>query len=438
MSLPTRRLACRSMVLLTFAAAAAAALPLPLRAQAPPAERGAELSVALVTMGPGKLVWERFGHNAILIRDSVRGTERSFNYGIFDFAQENFILRFVQGRMLYYMVGNDARRELAAYVRGNRSVWVQELDLTPAQRADLRDFLEWNELPENRDYRYDYYRDNCSTRVRDAIDRVIGGEIATQTAGAPAGTTYRFHTRRLVASDPLTYTGLELGLGSPVDRPITRWEEMFLPLAFREQVRTITVAGPDGARRPLVKSEATLYTSTTPEARNIPPTWWPYYLMAGILIGATLLMLGERLGESRGARLAFGIVGGAWELLAGLAGVLLAGLLFTDHAAAHANENLFQANPLSVALAVLVPLMAIRRGRLSRLTMVLALAVGLIGVAGVVFKLVPGVRQVNGEIIALALPIHLAVAVTAWRLSRHATAQATAHATAHATARGSA
>ena len=409
-----RRLTCSVLATLTAAAVAS----VPLRAQGAPAERGAELSVALVTMGPGTLVWERFGHNAILIRDSARGTERSFNYGIFDFAQESFILRFIQGRMLYYMVGNDARRELAAYVRANRSVWVQELDLTPAQRADLRDFLEWNERPENRDYRYDYYRDNCSTRVRDAIDRVIGGEISAQTADAPAGTTYRFHTRRLVASDPLTYTGLELGLGSPVDRPITRREEMFLPLAFREHVRAITVPGPDGVRRPLVKSEETLYTSTTSEAKSIPPKWWPYYLMAGGLIGALLLMLGERLDESRGARAGFAVVGGTWELLAGLAGVLLTGLLFTDHAAAHRNENLFQANPLSVPLAVLVPLLAARRGRASKMTAALAIAAGAVGAAGVAFKLVPGVRQVNGEIIALALPIHLAVAVTAWRLAR--------------------
>ena len=380
-------------------------------------ERGSELSVALLTMGPGQLVWERFGHNTILIRDSARGTERSYNYGIFDFAQENFLLRFIQGRMLYAMDGRNAQREVADYVRDNRSVWIQELDLTPAQRADLRDFLEWNERPENRDYRYDYYRDNCSTRVRDAIDRVIGGEISKQTGAAPAGTTYRFHTRRLTAADPLTYTGLELGLGSPVDRPITRWEEMFLPLAFREHVRTITVTGPDGTRHPLVKAEATLYASTMAEARTIPPKWWLWYLIAGVLVGATLLMIGERLHESRGARAGFAIVGGAWELLAGVGGVLLAGLwLFTDHTAAYRNENLFQLNPVSLPLAVLVPLLAFRRGRPSRLTIALAVAAAAIAVAGVAFKLVPGIRQVNGEIIAFALPVHLAIAATAWRL----------------------
>ena len=79
-------------------------------------------------------------------------------------------------------------------------------------------------LPENRDYRYDYYRDNCSTRVRDALDRVLGGDPRADWGG-PTGTTYRSHTRRLTTEDLPLYTGLEDGLGEPVDRPIDEWEE---------------------------------------------------------------------------------------------------------------------------------------------------------------------------------------------------------------------
>ena len=150
-------------------------------------------------MGVGTRVWERFGHNAILVDDRQRGTRTAYNYGLFDFRQEDFLLRFIQGRMWYWMQGLDADAMVRSYVRDNRSVWVQELDLSPEERLALRDFLVWNERPENRHYRYDYYRDNCSTRVRDALDRVLNGRLRARTDSVATGTTYRFHTKRLTA-----------------------------------------------------------------------------------------------------------------------------------------------------------------------------------------------------------------------------------------------
>jgi hypothetical protein len=113
--------------------------------------------------------------------------------------------------------------------------------------------------------------------------------------------------------------------------------------------------------------------------------------------------------------------------VAGLAGLLLAGLwLLTDHTAAHRNENLFQLNPVSLPLAVLVPLLATRRGRASRATTVLAVTAAAVAVAGVLLRVLPGIGQVNREIIAFALPVHLAIALTAWRLRGRTTAPATA------------
>ncbi|MDQ3207872.1 MAG: DUF4105 domain-containing protein, partial [Gemmatimonadota bacterium] len=122
-----------------------------------------------MTMGPGKAVWERFGHNAIWIHDPVQGTDKAYNYGLFDLRQENFLVRFLQGRMWYWMQGFPAQSYVELYRRANRSVWVQELEMPPQSRRELQNFLEWNERPENRFYHYDYYRDNCSTRVRDAL-----------------------------------------------------------------------------------------------------------------------------------------------------------------------------------------------------------------------------------------------------------------------------
>ena len=97
-------------------------------------EPGSELRVYLLTMGPGERVWERFGHNAIWIRDPASQPDTAYNYGLFDFQQENFLLRFIRGQMWYWMAGFPAEAYVRTYVRDNRSVWVQELNLPPAAR----------------------------------------------------------------------------------------------------------------------------------------------------------------------------------------------------------------------------------------------------------------------------------------------------------------
>lgn len=400
-----------AMLLLAGAAQAQAQAP------APPAVRGSDLTVSVVTMGPGTLVWERFGHNAIRVTDARTGSDITYNYGMFSFEQENFLLRFIQGRMLYWMAGHDAEREMAHYVEANRSVWVQELNLSPEQKVAMRDFLEWNAQDENKFYRYDYYLDNCSTRVRDALDLILGGVIRAATGESPANATFRSHTRRLTENDVLVYTGLQLGLGSPTDRPITEWEEMFLPLALREHLRTVSIPTAGGGTRPLVKSERTIYESTAPAPPASPPTWWPFFLGAGLLIGSALVLMGSRLHESVAARFGFAVIGGIWSLVAGIAGLLLAGLWgLTDHAAAYANYNLLQLSPLSLPLAVLLPRLALRSGRpVGLLTLFLAVVVAALAIFGLGIRLAPGVSQANAEIMAFALPVQVAIGIAVWR-----------------------
>ena len=99
---------------------------------------GSELTISLITVAPGSKSWEMFGHNAIRVRDAARGTDVSYNYGLFSFQQENFLLRFIQGRMLYWMAGLGTDTMLETYRGANRSIWEQELNLTPEQRIEFR------------------------------------------------------------------------------------------------------------------------------------------------------------------------------------------------------------------------------------------------------------------------------------------------------------
>src|SRR5437867_9473850 len=114
-----------------------------LGAQSPPprdtsAVPGSELTISLITMGQGSEVWELFGHNAIWIHDARDGTDVAYNWGVFDWRQEHFIARFLKGRMLYAMAGFTIDETLRSYEYLNRTVWSQELNLTPAQRAEIK------------------------------------------------------------------------------------------------------------------------------------------------------------------------------------------------------------------------------------------------------------------------------------------------------------
>ncbi len=364
-----------------------------------------------MTMGIGAEVYERFGHNAIVVEDRRRGTSTSYNYGMFSFRQENFLFRFIQGRMLYWMQASPAEDELPRYQARRRSVWLQELNLTPAQRVSLRDFLEWNALPENRFYRYDYYLDNCSTRVRDALDKVLGGAFRAAMQG-PASGTYRFHTQRLNANNLPLYTGLLLALGHGVDRPVTRWDEMFLPLKLREYLRDVTVADSTGAPVPLVKSERTLYQSDAFPVPASPPRWARWFLLAGLVLGGAFWWGHTEVAGGRGfGRVARGLAIG-WLLLTGLAGAVLAGLWgLTDHVMAGWNENLLQASLLSLALGGV--LLARPLGRAGR---VLALIIGGLSLAGLLLHLLPVFHQVNGQILALCVPVNLGLAIGSQRV----------------------
>jgi hypothetical protein len=296
---------------------------------------------------------------------------------------------------------------------------VQELEIPPKARRELQAFLEWNERPENRFYHYDYYRDNCSTRVRDALDRALGGRIREHTSRLPTGRSYRFHTLRLTANDPPIYTGLLLALGQPVDRPISAWEEMFLPLAMRVHFRNLKVPGPDGRPVPLVRSERTLFQSSEAPPPPEPPSWLSGYFATGFAIGGLAFGLALAAPSSRLARFGFLGVAWIWLLFSGIAGLIVAGLWgLTDHAAAYRNENILQADLLALPLLWLMTRLVFGSRSAARPAVLLATAVLALSLLGIVLKPLPYFYQVNGGIVAMALPAHAGMAAAIWQLAR--------------------
>ena len=347
----------------------------------------------LVTFAPGDIYWERFGHNAIWLREPAAGLDHTFNFGYFDFAQEDFFLRFLRGHMWYFSVAQSAEREFEFYRQQNRNIRVQKLKLTALQYRRLRDYLLTEIKPENRDYRYDYYLNNCSTRIRDALDIALDGALSARTDKVPAELNFRDQTRRLTQMQFWFYLGLEMGLGYPVDREISRWDEMFIPMVVADEMAAMSLER-GAAGESLIAVDTMLFTSTAPVPPITPDSSWYRYLLLGLLVSGLAWLSGKFMPPVWLAGLC-----GAWVLISSTIGMVLAALwLFTDHDVAKYNANLLLFNPL-VFLA-LVP-------SLKRVGAVL-LAGGI--AVGFLLLLVPG-HQYNLDVLVLLTPINLAVAV---------------------------
>jgi hypothetical protein len=379
-------------------------------------------TVSVVTFGPGEATFEKFGHTALWVHDdaNVDGVDKMYNWGLFEADNELDLLnRFIRGRLEYWMEPFYGRATIAAYGKANRTIWVQDLDLTGEQKFDLLRSLERNALPENSHYKYDYYRDNCTTRVRDAIDVASGKAISADLMRVPTGATYRDHTRRVTAVDPVLYTALEGVLGPWVDRPIDAWEESFLPFELQRHLRGVKVER-NGSSTPLVTREYEAITGTRPMPATKPPFYVPYYGATGVVVGGLMLGLGALARRSRFGRAGFFIAGTLWSLFAGLSGaVMLFGWCFTDHVVSYANENLLQTNPLLLAMPVFVVAAMLKRRWGGKGAVRLATVVLGFSAVGLVMKALPMFRQVNWEIIALCVPVHAGLLLGVRRLLPH-------------------
>jgi len=394
-------------------------------------ERGDQLTVYVLTFGPGDHPFYKFGHDAIWVHDSAASPrdpmkrDAVYNWGTFAFGDPALIPKFVRGRFLYWLSKAPIGWTVRAYQQENRSVEAQELNLTAAQKVELLAMLEENAKEENKYYKYDYYRDNCATRVRDAIDKVIGGKLK-EASQAPASMTYRQHTLRLTADDKVLSMALTVVMGNVIDKPLNQWEEMFLPAYVEEGMRRAKVTGPDGKEIPLVKEEKALAVSKgRAPLRTEPPSWFLPILLVGAALGGGMIASARFARTKLGARIALGVL----LFLAGFVSIL--GLLFvlvwigTDHEVGWHNENILQLAPWGVVLmgycfgAARLKVKAIHRARL------VATAAAGASLFGIVWKVLPWMNQANAWIIAFACPMWIGAALGLRLLERDVTFAAT-------------
>ena len=376
------------------------------------AEPGDSLTVSLLTMGPGEHPFTKFGHSAIWVHDARSNRDEVYNFGTFAFESPTLLLDSVQGKLPYWLSVQSMSGTLATYREQRRSLLASELELTPAERLGLLDALRDNALPEHRYYRYDYYRDNCATRVRDALDRVLGGRIHAPHTG-PARMSYREHTLRLVADDPLLYAGLDLAVGRHTDAAITFWDEGFLPERLHDLVAQTTVVDA-GQELPLIRGEHLLLPARLPAPRAVPPNWRIRYWDVGLFFGGALAWLGVSSRRSLGARRALFVASVALGVPLGLLGLALAYLtFFSAHSAAAANYNVLLVPPWVLALTVAG--FAAWRNKSWAWSVARWAALGAFSstVIALGIRLFGHQPQVNNQELAVALPLWLGAAIAA-------------------------
>jgi hypothetical protein len=377
----------------------------------------AETRVYLATMAPGELYFERFGHNAIVVHDSLAPASQNsvaFNFGYFDFNGKNFLSNFLLGRMAYLGVALNAEADLQNYIQNGRAVWLQELALNPAQQTKLIARLRAETTAPNDVYRYDYFRANCSTKIRDALDYALDGALQTAVRGRSHGYTFRSLGLSHAAEPLWLYLGIHAGLGPSTDRPLDVYAESFIPAALQQAVATVQLTAPDGSRYPLVRSKQSYGPAGGNDlsGNSMPalPGWRWYFSVAGLLL-AIIIATGFRFRRHHLPRRFSAVIAALTALSFGTSGLLLLFLmLFTDHQDSYFNLNFALFSPLW--LLCLPALLAGFRERAStpntfyRRTANLALTIAAIGIAVKVF---PAVKQQNIEWVLFSAPVILAL-----------------------------
>jgi hypothetical protein len=302
--------------------------------------------VSLVTILPGKKVYSLFGHNALRVYDPERGIDIAYNYGTFDFGNPlTFSAKFAYGDLNYRLDAQSYERMVDFYpVEEGRPIIEQVLDVTAGQREAIFHFLEWNAQPENAYYRYDFYYDNCATRIRDVLESTLGEALLVGTPD-PEGTMRQLLDPYLAERSWLHF-GMDAGQGLPADAPATWRTELFLPDRLASWAADARVREPGGERPLVARTDTIGWTPARAELRAAPN--WPLGVMTAVLgLVAWITILDLRSNRS----------GRAWLdvpffALLGLAGLLIVFLWFIAlHGVTKRNVNLLWALPTNLALA---------------------------------------------------------------------------------------
>lgn len=346
----------------------------------------------LVTQAPGDEVYTWFGHTGLMM-ESPQGSIM-FDWGTFSFSP-SFYLDFCFGRLYYIVNTNRADTVINHAVRENRKVEITELPMNAAAKKGLMEFLAYNTEPENRNYLYHYYLDNCATRVRDIVDFTSGGAFRAWAEGIMTGMTFRdLSTRYMNKNWPVSFT-LNFLEGPSIDRQLNLYEACFLPDVLNSAVKTFYAL-----------DDNVVFQGEEEDHESLP------LVCTTLIISLALTLILFLLRHFRHERL-YGIVSAIIWLYAGIASsVLFFMMFFTNHDVTYFNENLLFVNPLVFIIAFQSIAAVFTPGKTRKASMYAARILLILSVTDLVLKgLFPlSFIQNNAAVFAFILPLYLLTA----------------------------
>ena len=300
--------------------------------------------ISIITAGPGDVLYEAFGHSAIRVKDATLNLDIIFNYGLFDFNQPNFYVNFVKGRLLYRLGKQSFRRFITSYDYQQRWVKNQVLNLSLVDRVKIFEYLNENSLPENAEYLYDPYFNNCATKLRDIAKEILGNKIQFPSSFSDKNFTLRQLMNQELPWNTWGSFGINLALGNTLDKEIIADNYMYLPDYVHKAFQNATITK-NKITTPLVLEESQLLRY--PE-KQIKIQWYnPFFVFSLLLLLTIVVTYRDQKRNIRSKWLDFTLF-----FVTGVLGIIICFLwFFTDHYTAPNNFNLLWAFVLNFLVA---------------------------------------------------------------------------------------
>ena len=294
--------------------------------------------IYLITCAPGTATYSIYGHSALRIIDTDKATDLVYNWGVFDFSTSNFAWKFAKGRLDYMLGVYPYDRFIQEYFLEQRAVYQQKINLEPDEIEQLYALLADNLKPENRKYRYDFFYDDCSTRIRDLLEKSVGSSFAYSPDATKKLPTFREKVGEFQRPYPWLKFGIDLIMGTPGDKKASSRDRMFLPVDLMEVLSDASIIR-NGKLVPLLQNPVTLLDFDPPAPKNSFFTS-PLFAFSLLLI---ILIIFFNVGKNMTAiRIVDIVLFSAFSVLALL---MIFFNFFTDHQQMKWNLNIIWLNP---------------------------------------------------------------------------------------------
>ncbi len=301
------------------------------------------LRISLLTATPGDLLYSTFGHSAFRVIDTVSNSDIVYNYGTFNFDEPNFYLKFIRGKLPFYLSADSFDDFITEYQQDNRGVTEQVLNLTCDEKHKIQMLLQENMMENNRGYKYDFTFDNCTTRLRDLIEKATDSTVQFGQV-IQKKVTFRDLIYEYLNNNDKQWSklGIDILLGSKMDVAATSYQVMFLPDYLMKTLDSTTLD-----KRPLVAEKHSLFKidHSRNEKNNLEH---PFFLFVCLFVVIAFLSFSKNSWIQK----FLASLDGVLFFITGLLGILLIFMWFgTDHIMCRNNYNLLWAWPTNVVAA---------------------------------------------------------------------------------------